>query len=194
MKAFLYAQTDCLEGFHSVLNFFAPKIIAYSYLGMFCRHILAALHFNFNLHRDDKVNQDGSGSLKVTFPKFKNGEATVRNRKIEPNFDYVGELFKFYMTLSKQQLQDACNDMKKMVAQPMNSMLDKQPREEAIRKIEKRMNMVTTAVPPTAPSVPNQTWGEQRKRPARARPVCSLCKKPMRGHSAVLDCPRNNKE
>lgn len=51
-----------------------------------CRHILAALHFNFNLHRDDKVNQDGSVSLKVTFPKFKNGEATVRNHKIEPNF------------------------------------------------------------------------------------------------------------
>ena len=49
-----------------------------------CRHILAALHFNFNLHHDDKVNQDGSVSLKVT--KFKNGEATVRNCKIEPNF------------------------------------------------------------------------------------------------------------
>ena len=47
------------------------------------------------------------------------------------HLDYVGELFKFYMTLSKQQLQDACNDMKKMVPQPMNSMLDKQPREEA---------------------------------------------------------------
>ena len=51
-----------------------------------CRHILAALHFNFNLHRDDKVNPDGSVSLKVTYPKFKNGEATARNRKIEPNF------------------------------------------------------------------------------------------------------------
>ncbi|CAH3026729.1 unnamed protein product [Porites evermanni] len=176
-----------------------------------CRHILAALHFNFNLHRDNKVNQDASVSLKVTYPKFKNGEATVRNRKIEPNFDYVGELFKFYMTLRKQQLQDACNDMKKMVPQPMNSMLDKQPREEAIRMREKRMNMVTTAVPPTAPSetfysiiypylntffiaVPNQTSGEQRERPARARPVCSLCKKPMRRHSAVLHSPRNNKE
>ena len=68
------------------------------------------------------------------------------------HLDYVGELFKFYMTLSKQQLQDACNYMKKMVPQPMNSMLDKQPREEAIRMREKRMNMVTTAVPPTAPS------------------------------------------
>lgn len=49
-----------------------------------CRNILAALHFNFNLDHDDKVNQDGSVSLKVK--KFKNGEATVRNRKIEPNF------------------------------------------------------------------------------------------------------------
>jgi len=37
MKASPYAQTDCLEGFHSVLNFFAHKIIAYAYLGMFCR-------------------------------------------------------------------------------------------------------------------------------------------------------------
>ena len=67
------------------------------------------------------------------------------------HLDYVGELFKFYMTLSKQQLQDACNDMKKMFPQPMNSMLDNQPREEDIGMREKRMNMVTTAVPPTAP-------------------------------------------
>lgn len=68
------------------------------------------------------------------------------------HLDYVGELFKFNMTLSKQQLQDACNDMSKMVPQPMNSTLDKEPREEAIRMREKRMNMVTTAVSPTAPS------------------------------------------
>ena len=67
------------------------------------------------------------------------------------HLDYVGELFKFYMTLSKQQLQDACNDMTKMVPQPMNSMLDKQPSEEDIGIREKRMNIVTTAVPPTAP-------------------------------------------
>ena len=36
-KASPIAQTSCLEGFHSVLNQFAPKMIAYSYQGMYCR-------------------------------------------------------------------------------------------------------------------------------------------------------------
>ena len=56
------------------------------------RHILAAVHFNYNLHREDKVNHDGSVSVKVTYPKFKNGEGTVRNRKTEQNFG----IYKFY--------------------------------------------------------------------------------------------------
>jgi solute carrier family 8 (sodium/calcium exchanger) len=36
-KASPIGQTSCLEGFHSVLNQFAPKMIGYSYPGMFCR-------------------------------------------------------------------------------------------------------------------------------------------------------------
>ena len=32
------------------------------------------------------LNKDGSVPLKVTYPKFKNEEATVRNLKIKPIF------------------------------------------------------------------------------------------------------------
>lgn len=54
---------------------------------IFCRHILAAVHFNFNLHRDVKrADASGEERLKVSYPKFKNGEATVRDVKITQNF------------------------------------------------------------------------------------------------------------
>ncbi|XP_067024374.1 uncharacterized protein [Acropora muricata] len=187
------AQTDCLEGFHSVLNQFAPKIIAYSYLGMYCRHIIAALHFNYNLHREDVVNQDGSLSVKVTYPKFKNGEATVRSRKVEQNFDYVGELFQFFMGLNKQQLQDTCSDLKTIVPEPMNTMLEKEPRELAITKQVERSSIVVKDVPPTT-AVSDQVVSQRTQQMTRARPLCSACKKPMRGHKSVTDCPRNRKE
>ena len=39
MKASPIKQTSCLEGFHSVLNQFSPKMIGYSYRGMFCRYV-----------------------------------------------------------------------------------------------------------------------------------------------------------
>ena len=65
--------------------------------------------------------------------------------------DYVEELFQFFLGLSKEQLQGAVQDLKVMTPEPMNSMLvDKQPREEAIRKRAERLSMVTRDVPPTA--------------------------------------------
>ena len=60
------------------------------------RHVLAAVHFNCNLRRDTKKKADGSEQLRVVYPKFKNGEASVRGVRIEQNF---GELF-FILTLS----------------------------------------------------------------------------------------------
>ena len=50
------------------------------------RHIIAAVHFNNNLHREDLKNKDGSEQIKIVYPKFKNGEATARNVKVKPNY------------------------------------------------------------------------------------------------------------
>lgn len=44
-KASPLDQTSCLEGFHSVLNHFAPKMIAYSYVGQYCRLVIELIYY-----------------------------------------------------------------------------------------------------------------------------------------------------
>lgn len=36
------AQTSCLEGYHASLNFWHPKMICFSWMGTYCRHIIAS--------------------------------------------------------------------------------------------------------------------------------------------------------
>jgi len=64
-------------------KFFPRYATTYS----FHRHILAAVHFNYNLQRDvRRRNADDAEQIKVTYPKFKNGEAIVRNIRVSQNF------------------------------------------------------------------------------------------------------------
>ena len=44
------------------------------------------MHFNFNLVREAKKKPDGSSQVKFIYPKFKNGEATVRDVRVKPNY------------------------------------------------------------------------------------------------------------
>ena len=53
---------------------------------LFHRTIMAALHFNFNLKRETKVDDEGQPILHVKYPKFKEGEATVREAKVSSNY------------------------------------------------------------------------------------------------------------
>jgi len=80
------AETSCLEGFHSTLNQWHPKMTCFSWLGTFCRHVLASLHFNENLRRDLKQTKDGKTYMHVTFPKFKMGEEVVREIAEPPSY------------------------------------------------------------------------------------------------------------
>ncbi|XP_065308172.2 uncharacterized protein [Dermacentor albipictus] len=53
-------QTYSLESFHSVLNGYAPKSIAYTYQGMKARTLIAALHVNENANREQATTKDGT--------------------------------------------------------------------------------------------------------------------------------------
>ena len=48
--------------------------------------MLAALHFNYNLTRESKVDKEGKPVLYVSYPMFKEVEATVRKAKSSSNY------------------------------------------------------------------------------------------------------------
>ena len=49
------------------------------------RHALAVIHFNKNLNLSNRM-KNGVEQLHVVYPKFKNGEAVVRNVKVQQKF------------------------------------------------------------------------------------------------------------
>ncbi|XP_044176759.1 uncharacterized protein LOC114964351 [Acropora millepora] len=191
-KASPIAQTSCLEGFHSVVNQYAPKMVAYSYQGMYCRHVIAAVHFNHNLHREVTSNDDGSERVKVVYPKFKNGKAKVTHVRVKPNYDYIDDIYNTFLDAKKcNTLRAAKEDLEAMTPAPMNAMLEKQPQDEAIELWKKRKSMVVQDIPRTVAvheSAPGEDNSNTTRRGIRH---CRQCKNPMKGHKNVKDCPRN---
>ena len=55
------------------------------------------------------------------------------------------------MKASKENLKDAASNLQEKTPAPMNTMLEKQPREEALQKRAERSMMVMKDVPPTTP-------------------------------------------
>ena len=66
--------------------------------------ILAALHFNHNLRRENKLDQNGQHRLRVTYMKYKEGEETVRHLREKQDFSmllifYYSNLFSWLLKL-----------------------------------------------------------------------------------------------
>jgi hypothetical protein len=66
---------------------------------------------------------------------------------------YVEEIFQTYITASSNKtLEKARKKLEGMAPDHMNTMFEKQPRDEAIRKQKKRKSFVVEDVPPTTSS------------------------------------------
>ena len=63
------------------------------------RTILSAIHFNYNLRRETKIDDQGNKRVKVVYPKFKEGEVTVRELEVEQNYGTVKTQYGMYFLL-----------------------------------------------------------------------------------------------
>ncbi|XP_015779596.1 PREDICTED: uncharacterized protein LOC107357470 isoform X2 [Acropora digitifera] len=143
--------------------------------------------------REAKTNPDGTEKVKVSYPKYKNGGASVRSVKIEQNSDYVEELYQFYLSTSKEELASAVEDLKEMTPQPMVSMFDKQLRKLLYKaKCEEenghKGGPLTVEAPVEQPE--GRTGAQTTTRKERR---CRTCKEPLKRHKNVTSCPKNQK-
>ena len=65
--------------------------------------------------------------------------------------DDVEEIFYTFMNGSREELVNAAGKLSEMTPAPMKTVLEKQSREEALRKKEEGSKMVVKDVPPTTP-------------------------------------------
>ncbi|CAB4008089.1 Hypothetical predicted protein [Paramuricea clavata] len=85
------------------------------------------------------------------------------------------------------QLEAARLELQAMTPAPMNTMLEKQPRDKATELWKKRKSMVVQEVPRTV-QVNESSMTQTVLRKPR---YCRSCKNPMKGHKNVKDCPKN---
>ena len=92
-KSSEFVQTSQVEGYHSLINQFAPKVYHFSFLGLKTRLLLAAMHYNGNAERRQCQNKKGTAELTIAFPKFEKGGYIVRKILTECTYNYVDRLF-----------------------------------------------------------------------------------------------------
>ena len=72
------AQTSGVEGYHSLVNNFAPKMFHFSFNSMKSRLLLATMHYSRNAGRDQQQHKQDDMEYTTAFPKYKIGGHIVR--------------------------------------------------------------------------------------------------------------------
>ncbi|XP_071498945.1 uncharacterized protein [Diadema antillarum] len=130
-------QTSSVEAFHSVLLYWCPKMLAFSYTGMKCRLFLAMLHWNENAGRNQATRADGTPMYRISYPKAKEGGHTVSKVLTSCTFKYVAALMDETMQLvsGKNKIRSTIPELQAKPA--LCSRVERPNKEEAVKMLEK---------------------------------------------------------
>ncbi|XP_040074125.3 uncharacterized protein LOC115325300 [Ixodes scapularis] len=85
-------QTYYVEAFNSLLLGFASKSRVFSPEGMEARTLVAVLHFNENVGREQATTREGELCFKIATPRSRKGHSTARPKPADATFQYRDEL------------------------------------------------------------------------------------------------------
>ncbi|XP_064461754.1 uncharacterized protein LOC135371711 [Ornithodoros turicata] len=133
-------QTYGLESYHSVLNTFASKSVAFSPEGMYERTCLAVLHFNENSCRKQARTLTDEERWKLKVPKGRGGHVVACSVKEDATFRYVDVLFEktLQRCSSLPSFKKALEDTTPIATRPMSDSHPRQPREAIIEAHKSR--------------------------------------------------------
>ncbi|KXJ11225.1 hypothetical protein AC249_AIPGENE19133 [Exaiptasia diaphana] len=106
-------QTNSLDGYHSIVNQFCPKMIHFSYKVMYAR------------------NKEGHEEYSIKFPKAKKGGHIVVTIPINCTYAYVKNAFEeLFSVLGKNSDEQ---DLNNVPPEPMCSKISRPVKEEAVK-------------------------------------------------------------
>ena len=134
-----FGQTSQVEGYHSLINQFAPKMYHLSFLGLKTRLLLAAMHYNENAERQQCQKKKGTPECTIAFPKYKKGGYIVRKILTECTYNYVDRLFNALVSRLISH-EDGPEQLAMKSPPPLCINFDKPNKEIAIEEHTSRFN------------------------------------------------------